>query len=180
MRFTLIFILLITASPSLAQVANLLRRFDYEKKAGLDVKEIGVERRGDIALHDISYASPKGGRVPAYFVVPQGAGPFAAVIWGHWYWEKSPMRNRREFLDEAVALARSGVVSCPRSNRLSLGLPYVDSPDVVQSVRNVDPHPINLLSSCFLMSDLLGYEFRGYETRGRSNGATTETQLRDL
>ncbi|HXI89321.1 MAG TPA: hypothetical protein VNO24_04820, partial [Blastocatellia bacterium] len=49
--------------------------------------------------------------VPAYLVVPKGTGPFAAVIWGHWYWENSTMRNRKEFLDEAVALARSGVVS---------------------------------------------------------------------
>jgi dienelactone hydrolase len=111
MRLTLIFTLLISASPLLAQDADLVRRFDYDKKGQLDVKEIGVERRGNVAVHDISYASPKGGRVPAYLVVPQGTGPFAAVIWGHWYWENSPMRNRREFLEEAVALARSGVVS---------------------------------------------------------------------
>ncbi len=111
MRRTLIFILLIGTSPLLAQDADLLRRFDYDKKAKLDVQENAVERRGAVAIHDISYASPKGGRVPAYLVVPKGTGPFAAVIWGHWYWENSPMRNRKEFLDEAVVLARSGVVS---------------------------------------------------------------------
>ena len=111
MRLALTFALLMSASPLLAQDADLLRRFDYDTKAPIEVKEIGVERRGDIAIHDISYASPKGGRVPAYLVVPKGKGPFAAVIWGHWYWENSPMRNRKEFLDEAVALARSGVVS---------------------------------------------------------------------
>ena len=53
----------------------------------------------------------KGGRVPVYLVVPSGKGPFAAVIWGHWYWGNSAMRNRKEFLDEAVALAPAGVVS---------------------------------------------------------------------
>ena len=111
MRLTLSLVLLIGASPLFAQDADLVRRFDYDKTAKLDGKEIGVERRGDIAIHDISYASPKGGRVPAYLVVPKGTGPFAAVIWGHWYWENSTMRNRKEFLDEAVALARSGVVS---------------------------------------------------------------------
>ncbi|MEK6323305.1 MAG: hypothetical protein AABN33_16815 [Acidobacteriota bacterium] len=111
MRLLLTFILLISASPSLAQDPDLLRRFDYDKKAPLDVKEIRVERRGDVAIHDISYASPKGGRVPGYLVVPGGRGPFAAVIWGHWYWENSPMRNRKEFLDEAVVLATCGVVS---------------------------------------------------------------------
>ncbi len=49
--------------------------------------------------------------MPAYLVVPSGKGPFAAVVWGHWYWENSPMKSRRQFLDEAVVLARSGVVS---------------------------------------------------------------------
>lgn len=109
--FILLFSLLFSALPSPAQDLALIQRFDYDKKAPLDLKETIVERRGDVAIHDISYASPKGGRVPAYLVVPKGTGPFAAVIWGHWYWENSPMRNRREFLDEAVALARSGVVS---------------------------------------------------------------------
>ena len=111
MKRVLLLILLIGVPPLFARDAGLLRRFDYDKKAPLDVKELGVQRRGDVTIHDISYASPKGGRVPAYLIVPHGRGPFAAVIWGHWYWENSPMRNRKEFLDEAVALARSGVVS---------------------------------------------------------------------
>src|ERR1035441_4646885 len=91
--------------------AELLRHFDYDQKASLDVQEAGVEQRGDVAIHDISYASPKGGRVPAYLVVPQGKGPFAAVIWGHWYRNGSPFLNRKEVLDEGVALAASGLVS---------------------------------------------------------------------
>lgn len=103
--------LLLSASSSLAQDSNLLRHFDYDRRAPLGIKEIGVEQRGNVTIHDITYASPKGGVVPAYLVVPKGKGPFAAVIWGHWYWGNSPMRNRKEFLDEAVALAEAGVVS---------------------------------------------------------------------
>jgi len=100
-------------SMALAQVATVYapEKFAYDAKAPLDIKEGGVEHRGDVAIHDISYASPKGGRVPAYLVVPHGKGPFAAIIWGHWYWPNSEMRNRKEFLDEAVTLAPSGVVS---------------------------------------------------------------------
>jgi pimeloyl-ACP methyl ester carboxylesterase len=90
---------------------ELIARFDYDTRAPLDVREAGVEDRTGVQVHDISYASPKGGRVPAYLVVPGGKPPFAAVIWGHWYWGNSEFRNRREFLDEAVVLARSGVVS---------------------------------------------------------------------
>jgi dienelactone hydrolase len=111
MRMLLIPILLIGMSRLGAQEADVPRHFDYDQKAPLDIQEIGVDHRGDIAIQDISYASPKGGRVPAYLVVPRGKGPFAAVIWGHWYWDNSAMRNRKEFLDEAVALAHSGVVS---------------------------------------------------------------------
>src|SRR2546425_4077646 len=110
MRTLLAAILLIATSPLFTQEADVLRRFD-DRKAPLDIQEAGVEHRGDIAVPDISYASPSGGRVPAYLVVPSGKGPFAAVIWGHWYWDNSPMRNRKEFLDEAVALAGAGVVS---------------------------------------------------------------------
>jgi dienelactone hydrolase len=103
--------LIVPISSSFAQSADALHHFEYDRKTPIDIKEIGIEHRGNIAIHDISYASPKGGRVPAYLVVPAGKGPFAAVIWGHWYWENSSMRNRREFLDEAVALAHAGVVS---------------------------------------------------------------------
>jgi cephalosporin-C deacetylase-like acetyl esterase len=108
---SLIAILLISCSLSFAQDAELLRHFDYDRQAPLDIKSIGVEHRGNVAIYDLTYVSPKGGVVPAYLVVPKGKGPFAAVIWGHWYWDNSPLRNRRQFLDEAVALAPTGLVS---------------------------------------------------------------------
>ena len=103
--------LLCVVLPLLAQDADLLRHFDYDQNAPPDIQEIGVDHRGSVAIHDISYASPKGGRVPAYLVVPEGKGPFAAVIWGHWYMPGSAFLNRKEFLEEAVALAPAGVVS---------------------------------------------------------------------
>jgi dienelactone hydrolase len=95
--------------PVSAQNAD--HAFDYDQSAPLDVQEKSTAKRGDVSVLDITYASPKGGRVPAYLVVPDGKGPFAAVIWGHWYWGNSPARNRSEFLDEAVALGATGVVS---------------------------------------------------------------------
>jgi len=111
MRVHLAATLLFASSVAVAQDADALRRFDYDQRAPLDIQEVGVTHRGTVAIHDISYASPKGGRVPSYLVVPKGKGPFAGVIWGHWYWSNSDVRNRREFLDEAVWLAEAGVVS---------------------------------------------------------------------
>ncbi len=97
--------------PSASQTPEMLAHFDYDRRAPIGVKEVGVEHRGNVRVHDITYVSPKGGVVPSYLVVPKGKGPFAAVIWGHWCWGNSPMRNRKEFLDEAVVLAQAGVVS---------------------------------------------------------------------
>ncbi|PYS24389.1 MAG: hypothetical protein DMF72_06115 [Acidobacteria bacterium] len=94
-----------------AQEPDLVRHFDYDQEAPLNIKQIGIQRRATATVYDITYDSPKGGVVPAYLVVPKGRGPFAAVIWGHWCWQNSSMRNRREFFDEAVALAETGVVS---------------------------------------------------------------------
>jgi dienelactone hydrolase len=104
-------ILLIATVASPAQDAEMLKHFDYDQKAPLAIKQIGIQRRATATVYDITYASPKGGVVPAYLVVPKGHGPFAAIIWGHWYWQNSSMRNRKEFLDEAIALAPAGVVS---------------------------------------------------------------------
>jgi len=102
---------LIANSTLLGQDPEMVRHFDYDKNAPLDLKIIGTQKRGDVTVYDVTYASPKGGVVPAYLVVPGGKGPFAGIIWGHWYWRNSDMRNRKQFLDEAVALAPSGVVS---------------------------------------------------------------------
>jgi len=103
--------LLSTSVGVAAQDAEMTRHFEYDRTAPLNTKQIAVQHRTNVTVYDITYDSPKGGVVPAYLVVPKGRGPFAAVIWGHWYWENSSMRNRREFLDEAIAMAPSGVVS---------------------------------------------------------------------
>ena len=108
---SLIGILLLAALTLRAQDRVLARHFDYDQRAPLNIKEIGVHRRATATIYDITYDSPKGGVVPAYLVVPKGRGPFAAVIWGHWYWDNSSMRNRKEFLDEAIVMAQAGVVS---------------------------------------------------------------------
>ncbi|HEV2698455.1 MAG TPA: hypothetical protein VGU90_10715 [Terriglobales bacterium] len=104
-------LLLFAVSHLIGQDSQLLAHFDYDRAAPLGIQEAGVEHRGNVTIHDISYVSPKGGRVPAYLVVPSGKGPFAAVIWGHWYMPRSEFLNRKEFLAEAMALAPSGVVS---------------------------------------------------------------------
>ncbi len=60
-----------------------LHLFDYDQQAPLDIREVESWRDGDATVHDITYASPKGGRVPATLVVPDGAGPFAGIVVQH-------------------------------------------------------------------------------------------------
>jgi dienelactone hydrolase len=111
MRALLSLAFLLLATSLSAQHMEPSRAFDYNQNAPLEIQEASVDHRGDVSIHDISYASPKGGRVPAYLVVPSGKGPFAAVLLGHWYWPNSEFFNRKEFLNEAVVLAQAGVVS---------------------------------------------------------------------
>ena len=80
--------------------------FDYDAKAPLAYQEKSSEEVRGIKVHDVSYASPKGGTVPAYLVVPSGKGPFPGIIFVHW-----GQGDRSEFLAESVVLARAGAES---------------------------------------------------------------------
>lgn len=78
----------------------------YDQKAPLDIQEIATLDRQGVKVHDLTFASPKGGRVTAYLVVPTTKGRHAGIVYGHW-----GNGNRTEFLPEAIMLARSGAVS---------------------------------------------------------------------
>src|SRR5207247_1975837 len=80
--------------------------FEYDSKAPVDLQEKGSEQVRGVQVHDVSYASPKAGRVPAFLVVPPGKGPFPAVIFVHW-----GQSDRTEFLAESLILAKAGAIS---------------------------------------------------------------------
>ena len=44
--------------------------FDYDQQSPIDVQEVSVGVRDGVSVYDINYASPKGGRVPAFLLVP--------------------------------------------------------------------------------------------------------------
>ncbi|HXA56951.1 MAG TPA: hypothetical protein VNU84_05905 [Candidatus Acidoferrum sp.] len=100
---------------------DLARHWAYDKNQPLEMSQVGVQERDGIKIYDISYKAPvgdraslvgpNGGNATAYLVVPPGKGPFPAVIYGHWCMPGSEKKNRTEFLDEAIVLAHSGVIS---------------------------------------------------------------------
>jgi dienelactone hydrolase len=120
---TVICTVLVLLASAFAQESydQLLRHWEYDKNAPLNVKQQGVRERDGIKIYDITYSAPVGDRarlagpnagiVTASLVVPPGKGPFPAVIYGHWCMPGSEKMNRTEFLDEAVVLAQSGVLS---------------------------------------------------------------------
>ena len=76
---------------------------------------IGVKEQAPVKtvvggfLHDVTYDSA-GRQVRAYLVVPDGRGPFAPVLFAHWYTGRNGA-DRSEFLEEATGLLKLGVVS---------------------------------------------------------------------
>jgi dienelactone hydrolase len=119
LRFTLCLALLVAVAAARAaekstkspRFDDLVRQFDYDRNELLNIREEHKEERDGATVIELSYDSPRGGRVPATLVLPPGKGPFAGILFGHWMMPRSPVRNRKEFLEEALALARSGAVS---------------------------------------------------------------------
>jgi len=97
-----------TIAPASGSYEEWLAAFEYNARLPLGMEELGVEQRDGVTIHDITFASPLEGKIPAYLVMPQGEGPFPAVLYAHWY--DSDHSNRKEFLDESVSLAQEGVV----------------------------------------------------------------------
>jgi len=93
-----------TTAPAAASL------FDYDRAAPLNVREAGAETRDGVLQRDLTF-DVAGRTIKAYVVAPAtGSGPFAGILYVHWLGEPATT-NRTEFLDEARALAREGVVS---------------------------------------------------------------------
>ena len=108
MRFssTLLLFTFAALAPAFAADADL---FNYDQPASLDLREIGVEQRGDATVRDITFVGVKD-PIKAYLVTPAQSGPHAAILYVHWFGDPKTT-NRTQFLDEAGALAGRGVVS---------------------------------------------------------------------
>ena len=81
--------------------------FAYDPTRPLDLREQAARESGGARIVELSYASPKGGRVPATLVLPAGEGPFAAVVFQHGGGDA----KRGDYLAEAEQLAGAGLAS---------------------------------------------------------------------
>jgi cephalosporin-C deacetylase-like acetyl esterase len=85
---------------------SMVHLFDYDSHQSLDFHDQTLKDFSCGVIHDITYASPSGGSISAYLIVPKGHGPFAAIVFGHW-----GNGTRGEFIPEAKADACAGAVS---------------------------------------------------------------------
>jgi cephalosporin-C deacetylase-like acetyl esterase len=108
------FKLILLAALATAPYRELRHLYDYDAKTPLDAREAGVTDREGIQVHDVSFASPSGGRVTAYLLVPAGTGPFPAVLFMH---GAGGVRAGRS-MDSGMPFARAGIAS------LSIDGPY--------------------------------------------------------
>ena len=90
---------------------DLARLLAYDASAPLNLKVVGTERRDGAVVEDVTFEGV-GEMIQAYVVRPEaGPGPFAGVLFVHWFEPPHPTSNRTQFLEEARALARRGTVS---------------------------------------------------------------------
>jgi sugar lactone lactonase YvrE/predicted esterase len=84
----------------------------YDTRTPPAVKVTGTEARDGVTVEDVTFEGAGGAPIAAYVVRPsEGRGPFAGVLFVHWFSPPHPNSNRTQFLEEARALARRGTVS---------------------------------------------------------------------
>ncbi len=85
--------------------------FDYSRSKPFDIRITGTETRDGIRVDDMSFANLAGTRTEAYLVHSALQGKSVAALFLHWYESESPLSNRKQFLQEAIALAHHGLTS---------------------------------------------------------------------
>jgi uncharacterized protein len=134
--------LLVLAGPALAAAPppadDAIHAFDYDAKAPLDVRVAATEKQEGVTVQTLTYASPRGGRVPAVLVVPDGKGPCAGMLFLH-----GAPGDHTGMMPEAMVLARRGTVALlvdapfARPERAGANFPRFDERDRADQVQLV-------------------------------------------
>jgi len=91
--------------------------FEYDSHSAIDLKEHERQGRDGVSVHDISYASPRGGRVSALLLVPSRDALHAGLLFMH-----PSGADRYAFLEEALIVCQGGAVA------LLIAAPYARLP----------------------------------------------------
>jgi dienelactone hydrolase len=106
-------LLALVLMPAASRATDFDSLLAYDAALPLNLKVHKREFRHGAYVEDISYTGADGkGVVQATLVRPIFANaPYAGVVWGHWFEPAANNSNRSQFVREAAALSRLGVVS---------------------------------------------------------------------
>ena len=82
----------------------------YQRFESTDLRMIGKRVQDDIESQLLVIQTPFGYRQVAELFCPTRKGPFAAILYSHWYEPESGNSNRNQFAEEAREMARAGAV----------------------------------------------------------------------
>jgi dipeptidyl aminopeptidase/acylaminoacyl peptidase len=83
---------------------------NYPKLVSSDVRLAGRKKEDGYEKQLIVFQTPFGYRRTAELFLPEGEGPFPAILYVHWYEPESRNSNRSQFVNEAVEMAKQGVI----------------------------------------------------------------------
>ena len=161
-------------------LAEALRLFEYDARAPIGLRTVSKRKTGTLTVQEITYASPRGGRVPATLMVPDGPGPFAGILLMH-----GMPGTRAATLREAETLARRGAVTLSidapfarrrgepvqftrrdRDQQVQLIVDWRRGVDLLTSRRDVDPKRLAYVGHSY--GGAMGGLLAGVETRIRA------------
>lgn len=111
--------------------------FSYDPSAALGYRDAGVVPNTNPQVHDVSFTSPRGGRVPGYLTVPPGKGPFPAVIFLH-----GSGGSRRNFVSEASWLSGRNVVGLTMDSPFVRPRPTLTGMPGIRQERNLEAQAV--------------------------------------
>jgi predicted esterase len=87
--------------------------FAYDRHRPANIVLGAVDTREAAVVTDLTYETLTGSRRAAYLVMPEqpSTRPRPAILFVHWYEPPNPTSSRKEFLPDAIDLARDGVIS---------------------------------------------------------------------
>ena len=83
---------------------------NYQRFEEKDLRVIGSRIEDELESRLLVMQTPFGYRRVAEILRPEGDGPFAAILYVHWYEPEAQDSNRSQFVEEAKEMARAGAV----------------------------------------------------------------------
>ena len=82
----------------------------YKTLLSSDVRLLAQKNEDGYENQLLVFQTPFGYRRMAELFLPEGTGPFPVILYVHWYEPESHDSNRSQFVNEAVEMAKSGVI----------------------------------------------------------------------